>query len=703
MYKIIKKIVLEKGDDFLATQSFVGYMDDCGAFKDPDDKPYKKLIRCLVSDGYIERLLAVGAWNEESRAIASEFARKNMLEQDGVNYVFSCIAYGLGWCKAPLCNPLSEEAKLKEEAEREAREKAEREAREKAEREAREKAERERIERQRAEREAREEERRVAQARAEREREREERARHRAIRRAERKEKFNRFIKRASLLLTLLLLVAGGYFAYKYWDKVEDFWYKVVSFFDGKSQNEGTIDAPGEIFTVNGVSFKMVAVEGGTFEMGSETGFENERPVHSETVSDFMIGETEVTQALWEAVMENNPSEYKGAEKPVHNVSWYDCQTFIKRLNKLTGKDFRLPTEAEWEYAARGGHKSKGIYTYSGSHEIKDVAWYDGHRPHDVKTKMPNELGVYDMSGNVEEWCGDSFDEDSWEHGGKALRGGSYRSSEYYCTVSHRSSENLDMEYDSHGFRIVLSLETNTEEENMVEEVATDTVILGENAEAIVLEYNEEGGKNDIKSNVVQTTGTLNGHDWVDLGLPSGTKWATCNLGANSPEEYGDYYAWGETSPWKYASKGAYADRYYKYYGGSDGVFTKYCNDASHGKNGFTDNLTTLEASDDAATVNWGSGWRMPTKDELDELKNNCTATSTNQNGVNGLLFTSRSNGNSIFLPCAGGGSAFCSRLLSSSLCPNPNFADALGIDNTLLLMTAVNRYTGLPVRPVCR
>ena len=258
------------------------------------------------------------------------------------------------------------------------------------------------------------------------------------------------------LIFIVLLLGAGVYFAYKYWDKVEDFWYKVVSFFDGKSQNEGTIDAQGEIFTVNGVSFKMVAVEGGTFEMGSETGDENERPVHSETVSDFMIGETEVTQALWEAVMENNPSEYKGAEKPVHNVSWYDCQTFIKRLNKLTGKDFRLPTEAEWEYAARGGHKSKGIYKYSGSQNAKDVAWYDYCRPHEVKQKRTNELGVYDMSGNVEEWCEDSFDKNSWEHGGKALRGGSYRVSKCYCTVSHRSSARPDCGYKTHGLRLVL-------------------------------------------------------------------------------------------------------------------------------------------------------------------------------------------------------------------------------------------------------
>ena len=250
----------------------------------------------------------------------------------------------------------------------------------------------------------------------------------------------------------------------------------MVTTFDGKSHVEGVLDVPGEFFTENGVSFKMVAVKGGTFEMGSESGDDDEK-VRSEIVSDFMIGETEVTQALWEAVMENNPSEYKGAEKPVQNISWHDCQTFIKRLNKLTGKTFRLPTEAEWEYAARGGHKSKGIYLYSGSQKAKDVAWYDCERPHAVKKKQPNELGLYDMSGNVEEWCEDLCEyKDSWKEGkGRVVRGGYYSSSEYWCRVFDRDIGNPENGHRSRGFRLVLSVESNPDE-NAEETVSPPTV-----------------------------------------------------------------------------------------------------------------------------------------------------------------------------------------------------------------------------------
>ena len=146
----------------------------------------------------------------------------------------------------------------------------------------------------------------------------------------------------------------------------------------------------------------------------------------------------------------------------------------------------------------------------------------------------------------------------------------------------------------------------------------------------------------------------LNGHDFVDLSLPSGTLWATCNVGANAPEEYGDYFAWGETT-----TKEIYNWSNYRYgnsffYGEDEcWTLTKYCNRSDIGNNGYTDTLTTLQAIDDAATANWGAGWRMPNKDELNELRNNCTVTWTTQSGVNGRLFTGP-NGNSIFLPAAG-------------------------------------------------
>ena len=173
-------------------------------------------------------------------------------------------------------------------------------------------------------------------------------------------------------------------------------------------------------FTVRGVSFTMIYVQGGTFNMGAiledERGMasSSEYPVHRVTLSGYYIGQTEVTQELWQAVMGNNPSFTKGNKRPVEYVTWYECQTFINKLNSLTGQNFRLPTEAEWEFAARGGSKSRG-YMYSGSNILGNVAWYidNGGRmtgkTHDVATKAPNELGIYDMSGNVNEWCQDWY------------------------------------------------------------------------------------------------------------------------------------------------------------------------------------------------------------------------------------------------------------------------------------------------------
>lgn len=160
----------------------------------------------------------------------------------------------------------------------------------------------------------------------------------------------------------------------------------------------------------------MVRVESGTFMMGatSEQGSDAanwEKPAHHVTLSSFSICKYEVTQELWESVMGSNPSEFNGAKRPVENVSWEDCQIFIKKLNQLTGKKYRLPTEAEWEYAARGGNRSNG-YKYAGGNNVSDVAWYkenSENKTHDVGTKRANELGLYDMAGNVWEWCSDWY------------------------------------------------------------------------------------------------------------------------------------------------------------------------------------------------------------------------------------------------------------------------------------------------------
>ena len=229
-----------------------------------------------------------------------------------------------------------------------------------------------------------------------------------------------------------------------------------------------------QTFTVNGVSFKMVGVEGGTFTMGatSEQGtsdpYDDEYPTHDVTLSDFAIGETEVTQELWQAVMGSNPSSFSGTNLPVEEVSWNDCQTFITKLNQLTGKNFRLPTEAEWEYAARGGNKSKG-YKYAGSNTLSDVAWYGDNsssKTHPVQQKQANELGLYDMSGNVYEWCQDWFGgysssaqtnptgpvSGSYRVG----RGGSWSGSAKYCRVSLRYDYTPTNYFSYLGLRLAL-------------------------------------------------------------------------------------------------------------------------------------------------------------------------------------------------------------------------------------------------------
>ena len=212
-----------------------------------------------------------------------------------------------------------------------------------------------------------------------------------------------------------------------------------------------------ETITVGSVSFNMIRVEGGTFQMGatSEQGgdaYDNEKPAHPVTLSSFSIGETEVTQELWKAVMDSNPSKYKGKKHPVENVSWNDCQEFIRKLNAKTGRQFRLPTEAEWEYAARGGRKCQG-YKYSGSNTIDDVAWYSNTTQYkgtrDVKTKKANELGLYDMSGNVWEWCQDRYGNNS-----RVIRGGGWDCSARGCRVPSRGDRLPDNVMISLGLRL---------------------------------------------------------------------------------------------------------------------------------------------------------------------------------------------------------------------------------------------------------
>ena len=216
----------------------------------------------------------------------------------------------------------------------------------------------------------------------------------------------------------------------------------------------------------------MVYVEGGTFTMGatSEQGGDGDpdlKPAHRVTLSSFSICRYEVTQEEWEAVMGCNPSHFEGKKRPVESVSWNDCQEFIRKLNAITGKHFRLPTEAEWEFAARGGNKSKG-YKYSGSNNIGGVAWYGDNsdwETHPVGQKSPNELGLYDMSGNVWEWCGDWWDiyklSSQTDPKGpstgdrRVFRGGGYAYADS-CCVSARDAYLPHMTSADLGFRLAL-------------------------------------------------------------------------------------------------------------------------------------------------------------------------------------------------------------------------------------------------------
>ena len=227
----------------------------------------------------------------------------------------------------------------------------------------------------------------------------------------------------------------------------------------------------------------MVLVEGGTYMMGNPDRDRNDEYAkdvpHEVTLSSFYICKYEVTEALWTAVMGSNPSKYPlGDNYPVEQVNWYDCQDFVEKLSELTGRHFRLPTEAEWEYAARGGQRSRG-YRYSGSYNLDEIGWHVGNAHHykrEVGTKKPNELGLYDMTGNVSEWCQDKLDIEYYHHSpsinpqgpdrstykdNRCFRGGSFCDEEKYDELkvyTRNTGMPPEEKYGHLGLRLAMSV-----------------------------------------------------------------------------------------------------------------------------------------------------------------------------------------------------------------------------------------------------
>lgn len=374
-----------------------------------------------------------------------------------------------------------------------------------------------------------------------------------------------------------------------------------------------------ETFTVNGVSFTMIGVEGGTFWMGmddDEPGATySEKPRHQVTLNNFSIGQTEVTSKLYTAVTGEYSWLSEVDECPAQ-VDAGNALEFIAMLNVLTGRNFRLPTEAEWEYAASGGKYSHG-YKYAGSDDIDEVAWYGGNSYegydfifHPVAQKKPNELGLYDMSGSVEEWCKDYYFYDynsisssinpcnlrsTWEIDLRETRGGMISSRAVDCLVKRRNFDWVGNTYGN-GFRLVLA--------------------------------------DDNLSPNYPCPDNHHPH-MIDLGLPSGTKWACCNVGASKPVEYGGYYAWGEIE-----EKDDYSWNTYEHCDGSE----RTCHDLGS---------SICGTQYDVACEKWGGEWQMPSKEQVEELFAYCTHDVFCLNGVIGKVFLGP-NYNAIFLPFAG-------------------------------------------------
>ena len=284
-------------------------------------------------------------------------------------------------------------------------------------------------------------------------------------------------MKRLIVLLSLICVLQG---LYAQTDRISRKTNTTSTQSAGKKKVAKKVSTPFVPVKENIPEISMVFVKGGNFMMGATPGctknldiedYEDELPVHQVQLDDYYISKFEVTQKLWKSVMGNNPSNHIGDNLPVEWVSWLDAKTFIKRLNEVTGENYRLPTEAEWEYAARGGMHSTDK-KYSGSDDLVDYGWYNNalinrSLTQPVGSKKPNELGLYDMSGNVMEWCEDIYSPyrpDNVrnplikEGKGRVLRGGHKSGMDIYCRVSSRCWRPDDHLQDYMGFRLAKSV-----------------------------------------------------------------------------------------------------------------------------------------------------------------------------------------------------------------------------------------------------
>jgi formylglycine-generating enzyme required for sulfatase activity len=306
-------------------------------------------------------------------------------------------------------------------------------------------------------------------------------------------------------------------------------------------ENNALVDVSDYNFSIHAtLELDMMVVKGGTFAMGSAAGSNDESPVHNVTLSAFQLGKYEVTQKLWQQIMGNNPSTHVGDNLPVAGVSWNVAQNFITSLNSLTGRYFRLPTEAEWEFAARGGVSSGG-FTYSGSNTPGDIGWYNGNSnqaPHEVGTKLPNEIGLYDMSGNVTEWCNDWYDANYYGASPssnpqgplsgtfKVIRGGYWESDGDGVRVANRSQYLPNSASNYYGLRLAEDLFTlivtaPNGDENWQVGTTQNITWKSSNVDNVKIQYSTNAGSTwlDVVASVSAVSGS---YSWVVPNTPSG-------------------------------------------------------------------------------------------------------------------------------------------------------------------------------------